>query len=117
MILLTPLMHHFNVNDNLIILLSSVSGIAGQLMRAFAKNPTVFYASVAVELASNMFSPPIRAQMTRCILPEETGKVNTLIFTSVYQFTSLYLVANFVGIRYVGKFRMLCTYSFSHIIH
>ena len=75
MMIFTPLMHHFNVNDNLIILMSSVSGISGQLIRAFAKTSTVFYSSVAVELACHMYSAPIRAQMTRCVLPEETGKV------------------------------------------
>jgi len=131
MILLTPLMHHFNVNDNLIILLSSVSGIAGQLMRAFAKNPTVFYASVAVELASNMFSPPIRAQMTRCILPEETGKVfamlaslecfvpiiSATLFTNVYNATielkypwngTFYFGA--IGFTLIGLFATIAVY-------
>ena len=75
MILCIPVLHHFNVNDNIIILVSGLSGIAGQLFRAFAKTDTIFMASVAVEFGSNLFGAPIRAQITRCVLPEETGKV------------------------------------------
>ena len=33
----TPLFHHFNVHDNVIILISSVSMISAQMIRAFAK--------------------------------------------------------------------------------
>ena len=70
-----PLMHHFNVNDNLIIICSGLSGIFGQIFRALAKTEITFFASVSVEIFSNFFSAPIRAQMTRCVAPEETGKV------------------------------------------
>ena len=59
-------------------------------------------ASISVEVGSDLFSAPIRAQMTRCISPEETGKVfamlaslecavpiiTSMIFTNVYNATS-----------------------------
>ena len=59
-------------------------------------------ASISVEVGSDLFSAPIRAQMTRCISPEETGKVfamlaslecavpilASMIFTNVYNATS-----------------------------
>ena len=75
MLLLMPIFHHFNVNDNIIILTASISGMSGQLMRAFAKSEKVFFSSMSLEVGTNLFSAPIRAQMTRCVLDEETGKV------------------------------------------
>ena len=44
-------------------------------MRAFAKSEQVFFSSMSLEIGTNLFSAPIRAQMTRCVLDEETGKV------------------------------------------
>ena len=79
LLLLMPIMHHFNVNDNLIILVSGLSGISGQIFRALAKTEITFFASVSVEVFANFFSAPIRAQMTRCVAPEETGKVKLLL--------------------------------------
>ena len=79
LILLMPIFHHFNVNDNLIILTASVSGISGQILRALAKTEQIFFASISLDIAAYLFSAPIRAQMTRCILEEETGKV---VFTN-----------------------------------
>ena len=75
LLLLMPVMHHFNVNDNLIIICSGLSGISGQIFRALARTEVTFFTSVSVEIFSNFFSAPIRAQMTRCVAPEETGKV------------------------------------------
>ena len=68
--------HNFNVNDNMIVLVSSLSMICAQLIRAFAKTETVFFASVGAGFGAAMFSAPIRAQMTRCVPPEENGKVS-----------------------------------------
>ena len=91
--MLIPLFHHLNLNDNLIIMLSSVSSMAAQVVqnsaveystvqymtaqvaRALATSPRTFYSSICLEVAGDLHSPPIRAQMTRCILPQETGKV------------------------------------------
>ena len=75
MMVLSPIFHHFNINDNMIVLVSSLSMISAQLIRAFAKTETVFFASVAAGFGGAMFSAPIRAQMTRCVPPEENGKV------------------------------------------
>ena len=97
-----PVFHHFNVNDNIIIVSASVSIIAGQMSRALARTSTVFYASVSVEMFGSLFAGPIRGQMTRCIFPEETGKVfamlaslecavpilASMIFTNIYNATS-----------------------------
>ena len=54
---------------------STVQYIATQVARALATSPRTFYSSICLEVASDLHSPPIRAQMTRCILPQETGKV------------------------------------------
>ena len=75
MMLLSPIFHHFNINDNMIVLVSSISMISAQLIRAFAKTETVFFASVGAGFGAAMFMAPIRAQMTRCVPPEENGKV------------------------------------------
>ena len=76
MMFLSPIFHHFNINDNIIVLTSSLSMITAQLIRAFAKTETVFFASVGAGFGAAMFSAPIRAQMTRCVPPEENGKVS-----------------------------------------
>ena len=60
MLIFTPIFHHFNVNDNVIILISSVSMISAQMIRAFAKNKTVFFGSVGADFGSSMFMAPIR---------------------------------------------------------
>ena len=95
--------HRLNLNDNIIIVLSGLSSISAQIFRALAgRNEDLFMASISVEVGSDLFSAPIRAQMTRCISPEETGKVfamlaslecavpiiTSMIFTNVYNATS-----------------------------
>ena len=95
--------HRLNLNDNIIIVLSGLSSISAQIFRALAgTNEDLFMASISVEVGSDLFSAPIRAQMTRCIAPEETGKVfamlaslecavpilASMIFTNVYNATS-----------------------------
>ena len=101
-LLFMPVFHHFNVNDNIIIVSAAVSVITGQVIRALARTSVVFTASVTVEIFGSLFAGPIRGQMTRCILPEETGKVfamlaslecavpilASMIFTNVYNATS-----------------------------
>ena len=64
-LLFMPVFHHFNVNDNLIILAAGVSAIAGQVIRALARTGAVFYSSVSVELLSSLFSGPIRGQVMK----------------------------------------------------
>ena len=51
--------------------------MVAQVARALATSPRTFYSSICLEVAGDLHSPPIRAQMTRCILPQETGKVVT----------------------------------------
>ena len=84
-------------------MLSGLSSISAQIFRALAgTRESLFMASISVEVGSDLFSAPIRAQMTRCISPEETGKVfamlaslecavpiiASMIFTNVYNATS-----------------------------
>ena len=101
-LLFMPVFHHFNVNDNIIIVSAAVSVITGQVIRALARTSVVFTASVTVEIFGSLFAGPIRGQMTRCVFPEETGKVfamlaslecavpilASMIFTNVYNATS-----------------------------
>ena len=70
-----PIFHHFNVNDNIIILTSSISGIASRLIKALAKTETTFFLAPLGGIFLNVFYAPIRAQMTRCVTNEDLGKV------------------------------------------
>ena len=74
-----PLFHHFNVNDNLIILVSGVSCILSRVTRALAKTEDAFFASTACGLLLYIFQAPIRAQMTRCVSSSELGKVFAML--------------------------------------
>ena len=74
-LLFMPLFHYFNVNDNLIILTSSLSGLASKLMRAFAKTEDIFFASNVLGVLLYGFYAPVRAEMTRCIPSQDLGKV------------------------------------------
>ena len=65
------------MNDNLIIMLACASSVSSRLVRAFAKTELVFFASTACGIWMYTSSAPIRAQMTRCVAPDELGKVNT----------------------------------------
>ena len=74
-----PLFHHFDVNDNLIILFSGVSCILSRVTRALAKTEDAFFASTACGLLLYIFQAPIRAQMTRCVSSLELGKVFAML--------------------------------------
>ena len=74
-----PIFHHFNLNDNIIILLSSGSRILFEMVKAFARSETSFFASIAGGVFMYVSSAPIRAQMTRCVSVEELGKVITTL--------------------------------------
>ena len=79
MAVLMPLFHYFNVNDNIIIILACTSSLSAQIFRGFATKPWMFFASAGVDFASSIMSAPIRAQMTRCVYPHETGKVFAML--------------------------------------
>ena len=101
-LLMMPVFHYFNVNDNLIILASCVSVIGQRLTKAFAKTEVTFFASNALGGLMYAFYAPLRAQISRCVPSEELGKVNAVLaslqalwllitsntFTSIYKATS-----------------------------
>ena len=101
-LLLMPVFHYFNINDNLIILASCVSVIAQRLTKAFAKTEVTFFASNGLAGLMYAFYAPVRAQISRCVPSEELGKVNAVLaslqalwllvtsntFTSIYKATS-----------------------------
>ena len=70
-----PILHHFNTNDNLIILVSTVSLVALRLTKWLAKSGDIFLASTAVGALENVFYAPTRTQVSRCVTKEELGKV------------------------------------------
>ena len=70
------LYHYFNVNDNVIIINGSLSGIGAFILAGLAKTETVFYANSAIGILSWTFFAPIRAQISRCVPSEDLGKVN-----------------------------------------
>ena len=76
-----PIFHHFNLNDNIIILLASSSSILSKMVKAFARSETAFFASTAGGVFMYVSSAPIRAQMTRCVSVEELGKVHSIAFS------------------------------------
>ena len=97
-----PVFHYFNINDNIIIIASFLSSMSSILLRAFAKTEQIFYASTLLGVFSTNQSAPIRAQISRCVSPEELGKVFAMlasteclvpiiassVFTSLYNQTS-----------------------------
>ena len=107
--LIMPVFHFFNVNDNIIIIAACLSSIASILLRAFAKTEQIFFASTLLGALGNIQSAPIRAQISRCVSPEELGKVFAMLasteslvpiiasslFTSLYNQTS--------GLGYPGQ--------------
>ena len=100
--IIMPIFHYLNVNDNIIILTSLTSIISSTLVKALAKTETIFLASTLVGAFGHMQSAPIRAQISRCVGPEELGKVFAMlasteslvpiiassVFTSLYNATS-----------------------------
>ena len=101
-LLMMPVFHYFNINDNLIILASCVSVISQRLTKAFAKTEMTFFASNGLAGLMYAFYAPTRAQISRCVPSEELGKVNAVLaslqalwllvtsntFTSIYNATS-----------------------------
>ena len=97
-----PIFHYFNVNDNIIILASSISAVSSVLVRALARTEPLFLASTLTGVVGNIYSAPIRAQISRCVAPEELGKVFAMlasteslvpiiassVFTNLYNATS-----------------------------
>lgn len=71
-----PLFHHFNVHDNIIILVGMVSNMTARTIKPLAKTKNVFFISWAC-CCSSVFYAPVRAQISRCISAEELGKVET----------------------------------------
>ena len=55
-----PLFHHFNVNDNIILLVAYTSRLSAWIIRAFAKTGQVFYASTGAAAFGMITSAPIR---------------------------------------------------------
>ena len=104
MVILFPIFHYFNVNDNLIVMLSCLSGFSAQIFRGFAKEEWMLFASTAVNFGNHIFSPPIRSQMTRCVHPHETGKI----------FAMLASVESFVPILASATFTRLYNYTADH---
>ena len=74
-VLIMPLFHHFNGNDNIIIICSGISKILSQFVRAFAKTELVFFFSTVVGTLRIIYNAPVRAQISRCVRPKELGKV------------------------------------------
>ena len=69
-----PLFHHFNVHDNIIILVGMVSNMTARTIKPLAKTKNVFFISWAC-CCSSVFYAPVRAQISRCVSAEELGKV------------------------------------------
>ena len=70
-----PIFHHFNTNDNVIILVSTVSLVSLRFTKWLAKSGNIFLASTAIGSLENVIYAPIRAQITRCVASDELGKV------------------------------------------
>jgi len=110
-----PIFHHFNVNDNIIILTSSISGIASRLIKALAKTETTFFLAPLGGIFLNVFYAPIRAQMTRCVTNEDLGKVFAMLasfesavpITASAIFTTYYNATSELDYPWTGSFYLL----------
>lgn len=58
-----PIFHHFNVNDNIIIMLACFSSVSSRLVRAFAKTELVFFSSTLCGIWLYISSAPIRSDV------------------------------------------------------
>ena len=56
-----PIFHHFNVNDNIIIMLACFSSVSSRIVRAFAKTELVFFSSTLCGVWMYISSAPIRS--------------------------------------------------------
>ena len=72
-----PIFHKFNIHDNVIILVSIVSCVSLRITKWLAKSADVFLASTAVGFLENVLNAPTDTQITRCVSPEDLGKVIT----------------------------------------
>ena len=70
-----PIFHYFNINDSVIILLSTFSNVVYYSFKVLVKSEEAFFASAAFGCLINLFYAPIRVQVTRCVSAEELGKV------------------------------------------
>ena len=78
---LMPLFHYFNVNDNLIILISLFSNMVFYVFKVLVKTEEAFFASAAFGFLINLFYAPIRVLVTRCVSAEELGKVRLITYS------------------------------------
>ena len=78
---LMPLFHYFNVNDNLIILISLFSNMVFYVFKVLVKTEEAFFASAAFGFLINLFYAPIRVLVTRCVSAEELGKVRLVTYS------------------------------------
>ena len=74
-----PVLHYFNRNDNEIILISVVSCILQKLCKALVRTEGKYFAATALGLLINVYYAPVRVQVSRCVPPEELGKVNVIL--------------------------------------
>ena len=75
LVTLMPLFHYFNVDDNVIILISLFSNMVFYVFKVLVKTEEAFFASAAFGFLINLFYAPIRVIVTRCVPAEELGKV------------------------------------------
>ena len=59
-----PIFHHYNVNDNIIIMLACFSSVSSRIVRAFAKTELVFFSSTLCGVWMYISSAPIRSNIT-----------------------------------------------------
>ena len=84
---LMPLFHYFNVNDNLIILISLFFNMVFYVFKVLVKTEEAFFASAAFGFLINLFYAPIRVLVTRCVKAEELGKVSKACNVLVHNLT------------------------------
>ena len=74
-LLFMPLFHYFNVNNNLVILASGMSGMTSRLMKAFAKTETTFFAANVFAVLLYGFYAPGRAEMSWCVPSQNLSRL------------------------------------------
>ena len=123
MFILFPVFHKFDVNNNFIIILSSVSQIGGAFVRGFSTEPWMFYISILVDFGTSIVWPALRAQITHCVEPEELGKIFAMlgsvesvipiVGTNIY--THIYNATRELSYPLSGKFMTKFVYAYMHV--
>ena len=79
LVVFMPMFHFCHVTDITIIGLATILLMASRVILGLATDAWMFYLAALVDLLQSCFSPAIRAIMSKCVTPEEIGKIFAIL--------------------------------------